>query len=168
MGIAFLLLLLAQFEHEPRFGVSIFTRTTASVERPRQRSSRDSRQAQGLGWLNVSRVEILKRRITLFRRPLQARQRVNRSSIEIAAHNGASDSTAPTVGEAKVAVVVHATSGVADGNAVQVFANRDAKRQLNVQPQLMLRFADFGELEFQPDMQKPRTGLPIEPLANYG
>jgi hypothetical protein len=43
-----------------------------SVERPRQRSSRDSRQAQGLGWLNVSRVEILKRRITLFRRPLQA------------------------------------------------------------------------------------------------
>jgi hypothetical protein len=72
MGIAFLLLLLAQFEPEPRFGVSIFTRPKASVERPRQRSSRDSRQAQGLGWLNVSRVEILKRRITLFRRPLQA------------------------------------------------------------------------------------------------
>jgi hypothetical protein len=64
-------------------------------------------------------------------------------------------------------VVVNATSG-ADWNSVQVFANRDAKRQLNVQPQLMLRFVDFGELEFQPDMQKPRTGLPIEPLANYG
>jgi len=43
------------------------------------------------------------------------------------------------------------------------FANRDAKRQLNVQPQSMLCFVDFGVLEFQPDMQKPRTGLPIEP-----
>ena len=110
----------------------------------------------------------MKRRITPFCRPLQARQRVNRSSIEIAAHNGAGDSAAPALGEAKVAVIVNATFGVADGNAVQVFANDDAKRQLDVQPQLMLCFVDFGVLEFQPDMQKPRTGLPIEPLANCG
>ena len=93
------------------------------------------------------------------------RERVNRSSIEIAAHNGASDSTAPTLCEAKVAVVVNATSGAAEGNAVQVFANGDAKRQLNVQPQSMLCFVDFGVLEFQPDMQKSRTGLPIEPAG---
>jgi hypothetical protein len=33
---------------------------------------------------------------------------------------------------------------------------------------LVLFFVDFGVLEFQPDMQKPRTGLPIEPLADYG
>jgi hypothetical protein len=26
----------------------------------------------------------------------------------------------------------------------------------------------FGVLEFQPDVQKARTGLPIEPLAHYG
>jgi hypothetical protein len=35
-------------------------------------------------------------------------------------------------------------------------------------PHRVLCFVDFGVLEFQPDMQKPRTGLPIEPLANYG
>ena len=81
---------------------------------------------------------------------------VNRSNIEIAAHNGASDNAAPTLGEAKVAVVVDATSGVADGNAVQVFANGDAKRQLDVQPQLVLFLVDFGVLEFQPDRTCPR------------
>ena len=53
---------------------------------------------------------------------------------------------APTLGEAKAAVVVNATSGVAEGNAVQVFANGDAKRQLDVQPQSMLCFVDFGVL----------------------
>jgi hypothetical protein len=35
-------------------------------------------------------------------------------------------------------------------------------------PELVLCFVDFGVFEFQPDMQKPRTGLPIEALANYG
>ena len=40
-------------------------------------------------------------------------------------HNGPGDSSAPTVGEAKVALVVNATSGGADGNAVQIFANGD-------------------------------------------
>jgi hypothetical protein len=42
MGIVFLLLFLAPFEPEPRFGRLDFTRTTASAERSRQRSSRDS------------------------------------------------------------------------------------------------------------------------------
>jgi hypothetical protein len=42
MGIVFLLLLLAQFEPEPLIRRLDFTRTTASAERFRQRSSGDS------------------------------------------------------------------------------------------------------------------------------
>ena len=42
MGIVFLLLLLAQFEPEPRFGVSILQEKQPSAERSRQLSSRDS------------------------------------------------------------------------------------------------------------------------------
>jgi hypothetical protein len=92
----------------------------------------------------------------------------DKESTSRSAHNGACDSTAPTLGETKVAVVVNATSGAAEGNAVQVFTNGNAERQLDVQPQLVLCFIDFGILEFQPDMQKPRTVLPIEPLVHYG
>jgi hypothetical protein len=71
MGIVFLLLLLAQFEPEPRFGVSILQ------EQQLARNDLVNAQAairvrQRAGWLNVSRVGILKRRITLFCRQLQA------------------------------------------------------------------------------------------------
>ena len=75
---------------------------------------------------------------------------------------------APSQPLAKPKVVVNATLGAADGNAVQVFTNGNAKRQLDVQPKFVLCYVDFGVLEFQPDVQKARTGLPIEPLAHYG
>jgi hypothetical protein len=71
MGIVFLLLLLAQFEPEPRFGVSILQ------EQQLARNDLVNAQAairvrQRAGVAECSRVGILKRRITLFCRPLKA------------------------------------------------------------------------------------------------
>ena len=72
MGIVFLLMFLAQFEPEPRFGVWILQEEQLARADLVNAQAAIRVQADGPGWLDVSRVGILKRRITLFCRPLQA------------------------------------------------------------------------------------------------
>ena len=88
--------------------------------------------------------------------------------VKLAVHNDPRYRTTPTVRETEVAVVADAALSVAEGDTVQVFTNDDAKRQLNVQPEFVLCRVNFGVLEFQPEVQKAPTGLPVESLTHHG
>src|SRR5262249_56456664 len=86
--------------------------------------------------------------------------------MELAEAGGARQRVAPSRREVKGAVVADAASIRLERDTIHVFTHPDAKGQVYVELERMVRRVDVDELEPQLQPQYPRPGFPVDFLPD--